>query len=127
MLDAIGIVSANPQRSIEFYRLLGVEFVQAGNSGHFDAKTGSAIRLMMDSVAVIQSFEPGYVKPTASGVVLCFKQGAPQDVDALYAKLEAAGFPGKKAPWDAFWGQRYACALDPDGYQIDLFAPLTRA
>jgi hypothetical protein len=27
-------------------------------------------------------------------------------------------------PWDAFCGQRYACVLDPDGNQIDLFADL---
>jgi uncharacterized glyoxalase superfamily protein PhnB len=39
----------------------------------------------------------------------------------LQAAIQA-GFKGKKEPWDAFWGQRYACALDPDGYQIDLFA-----
>jgi len=26
--------------------------------------------------------------------------------------------------WNAFWGQRYACVLDPDGNQIDLFASL---
>jgi catechol 2,3-dioxygenase-like lactoylglutathione lyase family enzyme len=124
MLEAIGIVVANPQRSIEFYRLLGVDFVQAGGAAHFEAKTVGGIRLMMDSVELIRSFDPDYVKPTASGVVLCFKQGSPKDVDALYAKLEAAGFTGKKPPWDAFWGMRYACALDPDGYQVDLFAAL---
>ncbi len=127
MFDAIGIVSANPQRSIEFYRLLGVDFVQAGGSEHFEANTPSGIRLMMDSVALIRSFEPDYEKPNGSAVVLCFKQASPAAVDALYAKLEAAGFPGKKPPWDAFWGYRYACALDPEGNQIDLFAPLTKA
>ena len=31
---------------------------------------------------------------------------------------------GHKEPWDAFWGQRYASVKDPDGNQIDLFAPL---
>jgi hypothetical protein len=25
---------------------------------------------------------------------------------------------------DAFWGQRYATVLDPDGNPVDLFAPL---
>jgi uncharacterized glyoxalase superfamily protein PhnB len=28
------------------------------------------------------------------------------------------------APWDAFWGQRYATVLDPDGNSVDLFAAL---
>lgn len=31
---------------------------------------------------------------------------------------------GHKAPWDAFWGQRYAVVVDPDGNLVDLFADL---
>jgi uncharacterized glyoxalase superfamily protein PhnB len=46
-------------------------------------------------------------------------------VDAAYQRLTAAGYAGRKEPWDAFWGQRYATVLDPDGNSVDLFAPLT--
>ncbi len=31
---------------------------------------------------------------------------------------------GHVKPWDAFWGQRYASVLDPDGNAVDLFAAL---
>jgi hypothetical protein len=31
---------------------------------------------------------------------------------------------GRKEPWDAFLGQRYAVVSDPDGNHVDLFAPL---
>jgi hypothetical protein len=34
------------------------------------------------------------------------------------------GFAGKKEPYDAFRGQRYANVTDPDGNVVDLFAPL---
>ena len=44
--------------------------------------------------------------------------------NAFNAAEMAERFAGKKAPWDAFWGQRYACVLDPDGNQIDLFAQI---
>jgi catechol 2,3-dioxygenase-like lactoylglutathione lyase family enzyme len=39
---------------------------------------------------------------------------------------EEAGerFEGEKAPWDAFWGQRYALLIDPDGVRVNLYAPL---
>ncbi len=47
---------------------------------------------------------------------------SPADVDAKYADLAALGH-GHKEPWDAFRGQRYASVKDPDGNQIDLFAP----
>jgi len=46
------------------------------------------------------------------------------EVDALVKRIGAAGHVVKKAPWDAFWGQRYAIVADPDGYMVDLFAPL---
>jgi uncharacterized glyoxalase superfamily protein PhnB len=80
------------------------------------------VRLLLDSAALIKKFEPDYEKVRGSGVSLCFKQESREKVDHLYAAITAAGFHGKKAPWDAFWGQRYACVLDPDGNQIDLFA-----
>ena len=38
--------------------------------------------------------------------------------------LVAAGHRSHRAPWDAFWGQRYATVLDPDGNAVDLFAAL---
>ena len=82
----------------------------------------SGVRLMLDSVALIKKFEPDFVKVRGTGVSLCFKQESPKKVDEVYAAITNAGFEGKKAPWDAFWGQRYACVLDPDGNQIDLFA-----
>ncbi len=120
--DAIGIVSANCERAIHFYKLLGVELVRAGENEHFEAKTSSGVRLMLDSVALVQKFEPDFVKVRGTGVSLCFKQESREKVDDVYAAITKAGFEGKKAPWDAFWGQRYACVLDPDGNQIDLFA-----
>ena len=48
----------------------------------------------------------------------------PAEEDVDYAAITAAGFTGHLAPWDAFWGQRYATLHDPDGNAVDLFAPL---
>lgn len=41
----------------------------------------------------------------------------------MYAELTDAGYTGHLKPWDAFWGQRYAVVLDPDGCEVSLFAP----
>jgi uncharacterized glyoxalase superfamily protein PhnB len=48
-------------------------------------------------------------------------------VDETYARVTEAGFRGAKEPWDAFWGQRYAMLLDPDGVEISLYAALETA
>jgi uncharacterized glyoxalase superfamily protein PhnB len=45
-------------------------------------------------------------------------------VDGLHDELVAAGQTSLRTPFDAFWGQRYATVLDPDGNAVDLFAPL---
>ena len=40
----------------------------------------------------------------------------------MFADLTGAGYRGHRIPFDAFWGQRYATVLDPDGVGVDLFA-----
>ena len=49
---------------------------------------------------------------------------SPADVDTAYERVVSAGFAGHLAPFDAFWGQRYAVVHDPDGTPVDLYAPL---
>jgi uncharacterized glyoxalase superfamily protein PhnB len=46
------------------------------------------------------------------------------DVDVTFERLVGHGYEAVVAPFDAFWGQRYATVHDPDGNAVDLFAPL---
>ena len=122
--EAIGIGSENVAKSVEFYKRLGVELKKQGDHDHYDGVTPGGTRLMVDSVKLIQSFDPAFKKIRGNGVMLCFNQGSAKKVDAMYSELTGAGARVIKAPWDAFWGQRYACVSDPDGNHIDLFATL---
>ena len=122
-LNAIGIVASDLVRSIAFYRLLGVELPEEGE-GHIEAQLPSGVRLMLDSEDVIRSFRPDWRREAGNQLALAFQCSSPEEVDALYARMTAAGFDAEKEPWDAFWGQRYAQLRDPDGVPIDLFAPL---
>ena len=82
-------------------------------------------RLLFDTEEVIAGMHPGWTPPTAAGrISLAFGVDSPAQVDALYARIIAAGYPGTLEPFDAPWGQRYACLTDPDGATIDLFAAL---
>ena len=122
-LDAIGIISRDPLQSIRFYGLLGVEFKELGE-GHFEGTTPSGVRIMLDSVDLMKKLNPDWQEPTGVGIILCFRQDAPRLVDEVHGQLTRAGFASVTEPWDAFWGQRYGSVLDPDGNQIDLFAPM---
>jgi uncharacterized glyoxalase superfamily protein PhnB len=121
-LDAIGIVSADLDRSRAFYALLGVEIAE-GND-HVEATAPNGMRLMFDTEDVIHSFAPDWKRSTGNNVTIAFACANPAEVDETYARVVAAGFHGEKEPWDAFWGYRYAQLADPDGTPVDLFAQL---
>ena len=86
------------------------------------------LRLAFDTEATIASFHPSWKGDAAGGrVALAFALPDAAAVDDAYAQLTGAGHRGELKPFDAFWGQRYATVLDPDGTGVDLFAPLPGA
>lgn len=123
-LNAIGIVASEMARSIRFYRLLGLDVPETPDEGHVEAAAPNGTRLMLDSEEVMRSFRDGWSRETGNQLGLAFECASPAEVDELYARVVGAGFRGEKEPWDAFWGQRYAMLLDPDGVEISLYAPL---
>lgn len=122
----VGLVVNDLDASIRFYRLLGLAFADASpDGGYIEVITPNGYRISLNSVAMVQGFDPGWRAPQGSNrISLAFKCGSPAEVDATYARVLQAGYAGHKAPWDAFWGQRYAVVLDPDGNTVDLFAAL---
>jgi catechol 2,3-dioxygenase-like lactoylglutathione lyase family enzyme len=121
-LDFVGLVVEDLERSLEFYRRLGLD--PPSGDDHVEAKLPGGLRIGWDTVETIRSFEPDWEPPSGGQQIgLAFLVDSPAEVDALYAELSQAGH-GHKEPWDAFWGQRYAQVKDPDGNVVDLFAPL---
>lgn len=123
-LDLVGIVVEDMARSLAFYRLLGLEIpAEADAEGHVEIVSGG-MRLAWDTREVILSFNDEWPEPTGHRVGLAFLCDSPAEVDMLHNAVTAAGYGSHKVPWDAFWGQRYAVVVDPDGNLVDLFAPL---
>ena len=123
-LDAIGIVCADIATSIRFYSMLGLQFPNE-TEDHIEAVAPNGLRVMLDKVERVRKLDPKWVPPVGQRMGLAFRCDSPKDVDATFAKLAQAGFKTKDAaPYDAFWGQRYASVFDPDGNSVDLFAEL---
>jgi catechol 2,3-dioxygenase-like lactoylglutathione lyase family enzyme len=123
-LNAIGIVVSDMAESIRFYRLLGLEVPETPGEGHVDTFLPNGVRFMLDTEETMQSFRPGWSRETGNHVALAFECDSPAQVDETFARAVEAGFHGEKEPWDAFWGQRYAQLLDPNGVGVDLYATL---
>jgi catechol 2,3-dioxygenase-like lactoylglutathione lyase family enzyme len=122
-LAAIGIVTKDMAKSVRFYRLLGVD-VAGPDGDHLDATLPSGVRLMWDSLELIKRLDPEWKEPVGQRMSLAFECASTAEVDRVHQRITGAGFRSKKAPWDAFWGQRYAQVVDPDGNVVDLFAAL---
>ena len=123
-LNALGIVVSDMERSIRFYRLIGLDVPETPGEGHVDAFLPNGVRFMLDSEEVVRSFRPDWQRATGNQLGIALECDGPSEVDDVYARVTGAGFQGEKEPWDAFWGQRYAQLHDPDGVPVDLYASL---
>ena len=123
-LNAVGIVVSDMARSIAFYRLLGIDVPDTPDEGHVDTFLPNGVRFMLDTEDTVLSFRPDWTREQGNQLGLAFECDRPAEVDETYGRVTAAGFHGEKAPWDAFWGQRYAQLQDPDGVPVDLYASL---
>lgn len=124
-LNFIGIIVSDMARALTFYRELGLSIPEGSETeDHVEITLDSGIRIGWDTESLVRSFDPDWQKPTGSRIGLAFACASPMAVNEVYARLTDLGYRGIKAPWDAFWGQRYAQIADPDGSTLDLFASL---
>lgn len=124
-VDALGIVVNDMATALSFYRLLGLDIpADADSESHAEAVLPGGIRLMWDTVELVRSLADWDPPQGGRPISLAFVCDSPDEVDTLHASLVAAGHRSHATPYDAFWGQRYATVLDPDGNPVDLFAPL---
>jgi len=124
VLDQINLVTANIGASVEFYRQLGLEIPEApeGWNEHHraaDFTGGGDIDFDIDSDA-FATYWGSEAVPT--GPLLSFRVTARETVDAIYATLTAAGHRGLRAPYDTFWGSRYAIVEDPGGVAVGVMS-----
>ena len=123
----IEIVVADMAASLAFYRRLGLDAPPAADGeAHVEMELGGGLRLALDTEEVARAIDPSWTPPSGGHrMAIACACDSPGDVDAAHAELTGAGYASAHAPWDAFWGMRYAVVLDPDGVPVDLFAPLT--
>ena len=123
VLDMIGIISTNLERSVAFYRLLGLEFPDP-EGPYVETTIRGGIRVSINDAEMVKQVY-GDVDMGGHAIGLAFLCETTDEVDNLFSTLTAKGYKAKLEPFDAFWGQRYASVFDPDGNIVDLFAPIS--
>ncbi len=104
--------------SIHFYRDgLGLELIEEwddmGRGAILRGSRASEVELI-EVESVVDPAEPR----TALGL-----QVGPEDVDAIYGRLEASGARLKAPPRVRSWGMRGFGAFDPSGVPVNIYAP----
>jgi catechol 2,3-dioxygenase-like lactoylglutathione lyase family enzyme len=125
-LAVIGLVVKDMSASLSFYRDLGVDVpAEADGAPHVEVELPNGVRLAFDTREVLAAYDPAWMEPAGGHrIALSFACAGPAAVDAAHRQMTGRGHRSHLAPFDAFWGQRYAVLEDPDGNAIDLFAPL---
>ncbi|SHE50538.1 Uncharacterized conserved protein PhnB, glyoxalase superfamily [Seinonella peptonophila] len=118
-LDMVGIVVEDMKKSLDFYRQLGLEIPEEANKEPHVEVQLNGMRLGFDTIKTVQSIYGHWEEPVGHRIELAFLC---DHVDEVYHHLTKLGYTGYREPWDAFWGQRYAIVLDPDGNRVSLFA-----
>lgn len=124
-LDMIGITAADVDASLAFYRALGLGAPESsGGEPYVEITLDGGIRISWNALSMVKEIDPEWEEPKGQRIGLAYLCESPDEVNQRHDALVTAGYQSHKAPWDAFWGQRYAQVLDPDGNVVDLFAHL---
>jgi len=110
-LSAITLATRDMDAAVRFYRLCGFELLYGGESASFTSFcAGDSFLNLIAELAEVSWW----------GRAIFYNS----DVDALYARLVAAGYSPQGPPRDASWGERFFHVTDPDGHEISFAWPL---
>ncbi len=107
--------------TVAFYRAVGLTVDEHDELSRATVEGGP--ELVFGSYELTLRYDPAFEPSTGSAVALQVALGSRDAVDAMHARLTAAGHESHLAPFDAFWGSRYAEVLDPDGVIVGFQSP----
>jgi catechol 2,3-dioxygenase-like lactoylglutathione lyase family enzyme len=111
-LHTVGLVVKDMPRALAFYRALGLHIpAEEDHAPHVEFTGTGGVVMGFDTEAMVLKTDPKWTAPAGG-----------QRVNLQFELGSAAG--EYAAPWDAFWGQRFARVTDPDGNVVSLFAEL---
>lgn len=127
-LNQLNIVAKDFDRTLAFYRKLGVEIVESPPSPegirHAKAELPQGFLLEFDNETLARFYNEAWRgEQKRERIVIGFRLPSREEVDRRYSELLSSGYAGLQVPYDAFWGARYAIVADPDGHAIGLMSP----
>ena len=124
-LQTVGIIVKDMSKALEFYRTMGFDIpADKGEESNYDLELPNGLHLGFLTEETARQNDPNYQELGGQSLNLQFMVDTPIEVDEIYNKLINAGYESNSAPWDAFWGQRFARVIDPDGRIVNIYASI---
>lgn len=111
-ISAVTLATHDMRRAVSFYRMLGFQLIHGDESAAFTSFRAGAGFLNLIA-------QPAERQWSWWGRLIFYES----DVDALYARVIAAGYRPEASPRDAEWGERYFHLTDPDGHELSFAWP----
>jgi catechol 2,3-dioxygenase-like lactoylglutathione lyase family enzyme len=128
VFSQINIVVRDMNAAVRFYRMLGLDISSTvgdwppgSGARHVDGHPDGGAHLDLDNAEMTRIWAGQMLEPGAAVIGFCVRSR--EAVDDKFAQLTAAGYLGRRQPYDAFFGSRYAIVEDPDGHCIGLMSP----
>ena len=114
-ISAITLATHEMARAVAFYRAADFEILYGGETAAFTSfrAGGGYLNLIAQPADKTWSWWGRAIFYVA-------------DVDAMHARLIAAGYTPDTEPRDASWGERFFHITDPDGHELSFARPLAR-
>lgn len=126
----VNVVISDMERSLAFYRLLGVEVEDMPEpwSAHHRTVTNvdDDVTIELDSSVSVPNWASEWGE-SRTGVVIGFVVDSDDDVDAAVRLVEGEGHRVLQQPHNVFFGARYAVVEDPDGIAVGIMGPIDDA
>jgi glyoxalase/bleomycin resistance protein/dioxygenase superfamily protein len=126
-IDQINLVVGDVQEVTDFLSQLGVD-IPAGPPGwevwashHGTLPTAQPFDLDIDSSAFAREW--GGLPASFTGAVVTLRVDERAEVDRVHELATSLGAPSRKAPYDAFWGSRYALVEGPASVVVGIMSP----
>jgi predicted lactoylglutathione lyase len=127
VLNQINLVVGDMKESADFYRRLGAEVAEPPpGADHLACELANDFALDLDTKNFAPFWNRSWIgrSDLVGRMVVGFAVDTRDEVDSLHAEMVAAGYRSLQAPWDAFWGARYAIIEDPNGAAVGLMSPV---
>ena len=113
-ISAVTLATHDMARALRFYSMIGFPVIYGGAGADFTSLRAGESQFL-NLIA-----QPAERRWSWWGRLIFYAS----DIDALHARLVAAGYPPDTAPRDAEWGERFFHITDPDGHELSFAWPL---